>query len=93
MQKVRAEYQPKLPPALRNGAIVNVMEGEPTTSVADQEKIKELFPATFGSPMVAFDIGSDPGKADAVNVGLFFPAVRLPADTMLLPVFTTASNH
>ncbi len=78
LQKVRAEYQPKLPPALRNGAIVNVMEGEPTTSVADQEKIKELFPATFGSPMVGFDIGSDPGKADAVNVGVILSGGQAP---------------
>ena len=48
LQKARYEYAPKLPGMLRNGiADICVVEGEETQSVADQEKIKELFPDTL----------------------------------------------
>ena len=38
LQKARAAYAPKLPPALAHGAMVRVIEGAPTTAVADVEK-------------------------------------------------------
>ena len=45
LQKARYEYAPKLPGMLRHGiADICVKEGEETQSVADQEKIKALFP-------------------------------------------------
>lgn len=50
LQKARAAYAPKLPPALANGALVKVTEGAPTTAVADVEKVREIFKTTFGSP-------------------------------------------
>ena len=47
LQKARYEYQPKLPGMLRNGiSEIGVQEGAATQSVADQDKIKELFPNT-----------------------------------------------
>ena len=49
LQKARYQYQPKLPGMLRNGiADICVKEGEATQSVADQDKIKALFPNTYG---------------------------------------------
>ena len=42
LQRVRAEYQPKLPKALQGPVKLNI--GEATESVADQEEIKKLFP-------------------------------------------------
>ena len=40
LQKARYQYAPKLPKMLRNGiSEISVLEGEETTSVADQEKI------------------------------------------------------
>ena len=49
LQKARYEYAPKLPGMLRNGiADICVNEGAETQSVADQEKIKALFPNTYG---------------------------------------------
>ena len=49
LQKARYEYAPKLPGMLRNGiADICVKEGEATASVADQDKIKALFPNTYG---------------------------------------------
>ena len=61
LQRVRGAYEPKLPPALANGAAVKVVTGEPTTAVADVERIKELFPATFGSPVVTFEAATSCG--------------------------------
>ena len=42
LQRVRAEYQPKLPKALQGPVKLKI--GESTQSVADQEEIKALFP-------------------------------------------------
>ena len=52
LQKARAAYQPKLPVALQGG--VKLVEGAPTTSVDNQEEIKQLFPNTYGMPLVEF---------------------------------------
>ena len=49
LQIARYQYTPKLPGMLRNGiSEICVKVGEPTKSVADQEKIKALFPNTYG---------------------------------------------
>lgn len=77
LQKARAAYQPKLPPALRQGAIVSASEGAPTRPVADDEKIQYLFPNTYGLPMVDFAaVGG--GKGDAVNVGVILSGGQAP---------------
>ena len=56
LQKARYEYTPKLPGMLRNGiADICVKEGEETQSVADQEKIKALFPNTYGKKEITFE--------------------------------------
>ena len=57
LQKARAEYQPKLPQALKE--TVKVTEGAATQSVADQEAIKSMFPNTYGLPIVTFEKGGD----------------------------------
>ena len=60
LQKARYEYVPKLPGMLRHGiAEIAVKKGEATTSVADQEKIAELFPNTYGEPEVTFEKGQN----------------------------------
>jgi diphosphate-dependent phosphofructokinase len=57
------DYIPKRPVALRNGLKGVVVEkGEATQSISDQEKIKTLFPGTYGAPVVKFKSG------DATNV-------------------------
>ena len=53
LQKARYEYSPKLPGMLRGGiAEICVKEGNATESVADQDKIKALFPNTYGKAEV-----------------------------------------
>ena len=59
LQIARYKYIPKLPGMLRNGiSEICVKEGELTESVADQEKIKELFPNTYGKREITFQKGT-----------------------------------
>ena len=62
LQRVRAEYQPKLPKALQGPVKLKV--GEPTKSVADQEEIKKLFPHTYGMPVVEFERDDNPIRVE-----------------------------
>ncbi|MDD3320550.1 MAG: diphosphate--fructose-6-phosphate 1-phosphotransferase [Paludibacter sp.] len=55
LQIARASYQPKLPAAFKGSVILK--EGVATQSVADQADIKELFPNTYGMPLVTFEAG------------------------------------
>ena len=71
LQKARYEYSPKLPGMLRNGvAEICVKEGAQTASVADQDKIKELFPNTYGKKEITFvkDTNNAPAKKWVVGV-------------------------
>ncbi|MCP3967082.1 MAG: diphosphate--fructose-6-phosphate 1-phosphotransferase [Lentisphaerae bacterium] len=78
LQKARAAYQPKLPPALANGANVKAIEGAPTTSVAHSERIAKLFKGTFGSPEVKFEAGQDAEKAACLTVGVILSGGQAP---------------
>ena len=53
LQKARASYQPKLPSALWGS--VKAVEGAPTQSGANQAEIAELFPTTYGLPMLTVE--------------------------------------
>ncbi|MDR1760064.1 MAG: diphosphate--fructose-6-phosphate 1-phosphotransferase [Fibrobacter sp.] len=81
--KARAEYQPKLPVSLTQGALkVKVVKGENTESVRDQEKIKSLFPNTYGAPVVSFEkcccSGSEEKTAAPVRVGVVLSGGQAP---------------
>lgn len=75
LQKERAAYQPKLPKALMGA--VKVKEGEPTQSVANQQEIKELFPNTYGMPLVEFVSGDKANEAE-MNVGVILSGGQAP---------------
>ena len=77
LQKARAAYAPKLPPALANGALVKVTEGAPTTAVADVEKVREIFKTTFGSPVLTFE-ASEKGEARPLTVGVILSGGQAP---------------
>lgn len=77
LQKARAAYAPKLPPALAGGANVKVNEGAPTTAVADVEKIRAIFKTTFGSPVLTFEAGGS-AAPKAINVGVILSGGQAP---------------
>lgn len=77
LQKVRAEYQPKLPIALQGD--VKVKFGNATESVANQAEIKELFPHTYGLPVVEFETATDGVRENSVfNVGVILSGGQAP---------------
>ena len=79
LQKARYEYVPKLPGMLRHGiAEIAVKKGEATTSVADQEKIAELFPNTYGEPEVTFEKGQNTSAVKKQVVGVILSGGQAP---------------
>ena len=77
LQRVRAEYQPKLPKVLQGAVKVKV--GEATESVANQKEIKELFPHTYGMPVVEFEHNDNPERVEEpFNVGIILSGGQAP---------------
>ena len=75
LQIARAAYQPKLPEALKGP--VAVKEGAPTQSVGDQDKIKELFPNTYGMPVIEF-VKGEAKQYPTYNVGVILSGGQAP---------------
>lgn len=75
LQIARSAYLPKLPKALQGA--VKIKEGEPTQSVDNQKEIKELFPNTYGMPIVEF-IPSETENNCKMNVGVILSGGQAP---------------
>ena len=79
LQKARYEYSPKLPGMLRNGiSDICVCEGAETQSVADQEKIKALFPNTYGKKEITFQKGANTSEVKKQIVGVILSGGQAP---------------
>lgn len=79
LQKVRYTYTPKLPGMLRHGiSEICVQEGSATQSVADQEKIKALFPNTYGKKEITFVKGKNTSPAKKQVVGVILSGGQAP---------------
>ena len=79
MQTARYQYTPKLPGMLRNGiSEICVKNGEPTQSVADQEKIQALFPNTYGKNEITFQKGANTSAAKKQVVGVILSGGQAP---------------
>ncbi|MBP3410934.1 MAG: diphosphate--fructose-6-phosphate 1-phosphotransferase, partial [Clostridia bacterium] len=79
LQIARYQYNPKLPGMLRNGiSEICVKNGNATESVADQEKIKALFPNTYGKPEITFQKGTNTSEAKLQKVGVILSGGQAP---------------
>lgn len=76
LQKERAGYQPKLPGALRDR--VKLTEGAKTESVDDQKAIQELFPNTYGMPLITFEESDSDVSDQPVNIGVILSGGQAP---------------
>ena len=76
LQEARAAYQPKLPKALKGS--LTLKEGAATQSVADQEAIKELFPNTYGMPVLTFEPSNEVKEYPAINIGVILSGGQAP---------------
>ncbi len=79
LQTARYQYAPKLPGMLRNGiSEICVKVGNPTESVAEQEKIQALFPNTYGKPEITFQKGQNTSAAKRQVVGVILSGGQAP---------------
>ena len=79
LQKARYEYSPKLPGTLRGGiSEICVNVGAPTESVADQDRIKALFPNTYGNNEITFVKGSNTSAPKKQVVGVILSGGQAP---------------
>ncbi len=79
LQIERLKYQPKLPLSLQNGVnSLEMVEGDATQSVRDQEAIKALFSNTYGKPTVTFEASSLSKESEARNVGVILSGGQAP---------------
>ena len=77
LQIARQAYQPKMPVALKGH--VRLVEGAATQSVADQAEIKQLFPNTYGLPVITMEPADKPAdKLPAMNVGVILSGGQAP---------------
>lgn len=78
LQIERLKYQPKLPTSLQGGVNkLEMVKGENTKAIRDEEQIQELFKHTYGKPVVTFNTGEE--KASAVkNVGVILSGGQAP---------------
>lgn len=77
LQKVRSEYQPKLPKALKSGNI-KIQIGEPSHPATDQEEIKALFPKTYGQPLCRIVEGDGGLTTEPLTVGVVLSGGQAP---------------
>jgi pyrophosphate--fructose-6-phosphate 1-phosphotransferase len=76
LQIARAEYAPKVPAALKGE--VKAVEGKYTQSVANRKEIKELFPNTYGMPIVTFEKSDGKRQLPAINAGVILSGGQAP---------------
>ena len=79
LTKARLTYVPKLPGMLKHGiSEICVKEGEDTQSVADQDKIKALFPNTYGKKEITFTKGTNTSVSKKQVVGVILSGGQAP---------------
>ncbi len=76
LQIERSKYAPKMPASIAGAT--RLAEGKATSSVADQEDIKKLFPNTYGMPIVTFEKGDSVAKSEPFNVGVILSGGQAP---------------
>ncbi len=79
LQIERLKYQPKLPACLALGInSLEMVEGEATQSVRDQEQIRNLFKNTYGKPVVTFKNSISLSVSEPKNVGVILSGGQAP---------------
>lgn len=79
LQKARYQYNPKLPKEISgNVSNIAIKFGEPTQSIDNQEKVKEMFPNTYGKPIARFVEGKNENASKKINVGVILSGGQAP---------------
>ncbi len=80
LEKHRKQYQPKVPPSLRQGINqVKLIEGAPAEAAKDRDLIRKSFPQTYGMPLLTFQSGSaGTGESKPLRVGVVLSGGQAP---------------
>ena len=79
LEKARSEYKPKLPESLNRGINnLSLKKGALTTSEADMQDIKEIFPNLYGAPVITFDSGTAEIEHKTINAGVILSGGQAP---------------
>lgn len=79
LQEARYDYKPKKPLILQSGIDnIAVKTGKATQSVSDQAKIKELFPNTYGLPVISFEKAPSTAEKKKQVVGVILSGGQAP---------------
>ena len=76
LQRERAKYRPKFPKSLAGA--VRLVEGIKTESVADQNEIAQLFPNTYGMPLITFEAVNENAQKPPINIGVILSGGQAP---------------
>ena len=77
LQIARSSYQPNIPVALKGNLVLK--EGGATKSVADEKEIQNLFPNTYGLPIITFEASNQPNPSvEPFNVGVILSGGQAP---------------
>ena len=76
LQIARAAYVPKMPVALRGS--VRAVEGTATEAAGNRDEIKQLFPHTYGMPIVTFEPGDPGDPMPPINAGVILSGGQAP---------------
>lgn len=71
LQQQRIDYKPPLPPIFHNLKNLSFQTGGETEAVSDIDELKELFPKSFGKPLVKIEQGKGIA-ANPLKVGVVF---------------------
>lgn len=81
LQKARYGYQPKLPAILaKKLSQIGVKTGDKTTSVGDSDHISQMFPHTYGVPVLTFhdDAPSQKMTTEPLHIGILLSGGQAP---------------
>jgi pyrophosphate--fructose-6-phosphate 1-phosphotransferase len=79
LERARLEYRPHLPEILSRGLDeIGFVETEATSSVRDEESIRERFSHTFGRAVLRLDEGPGPANRRALTVGVVLSGGQAP---------------
>lgn len=79
LQKARHEYKPTLPKILQKPiSNIDVDYGQATESADNQAKMKQLFPHTYGKPVVKFKEGESQPLENPINIGVVLSGGQAP---------------
>ena len=79
LQTARLAYQPKLPDIFRRGIThITPALGGPTESDADQTRLRELFPLTYGAPIARFTSGENTAVSRPWKIGVVLSGGQAP---------------